>query len=72
MEDRKNPISILERQIHECEAKIELVHDYIERFKIKDIRIVAPILDIDRCIHFMAIIVDHENGHPGESKERTF
>ena len=74
MEDRKNPISILARQIDECEAKMELVQDYIERFKIKDIRIVAPILDIERCITFMAIIIDHEQGHSGvalENRHRT-
>lgn len=34
----------LESNVGECQTKLELVHDYLERFQIKDSRILAPSL----------------------------
>ena len=37
----------------ESHAKLSLITDYLERFKIEDVRIVAPIRDIERCVDMM-------------------
>ena len=44
---------MLEGTVSECQAKMTLVNDYLDRFKIQDLRIVAPIRDIERCIDVM-------------------
>ena len=44
---------MLEGTVSECQAKMTLVNDYLDRFKIQDMRIVAPIRDIERCIDVM-------------------
>ena len=45
--------------VMEATAKMALVHDYIERFKISDVRIIAPIQDIDRCVRVLDHILNH-------------
>jgi len=54
---------LLEGTVSECDAKLSLVNDYLDRFKIQDMRIVAPIRDIERCIHVMLHML---NGHGSE------
>jgi len=51
---------ILASTVAECFAKMEIITDYIERFKISDNRLVAPIHDIERCISVMNHIMEHE------------
>jgi len=47
----------------EATAKMALIHDYIKRFRISDVRILAPIQDIDRCVR----VIDHIlNNNPTE------
>ena len=53
----------LESSVGECQTKLELVNDYLERFQIKDSRLLAPILDIERCVCAMVYLL---NGHDGE------
>ena len=43
----------------EATAKMALIRDYIERFKISDVRILAPIQDIDRCVCVLDHILNH-------------
>jgi len=43
----------------EATAKMALIRDYIERFKISDVRIIAPIQDIDRCVCVLDHILNH-------------
>ena len=51
-----------ERTVSECQAKMELIDDYLERFKIKDMRIVAPIRDIERYVMVMAHLLHELEG----------
>lgn len=53
--------SVFNSSINECQAKLYLISDYFERFKIQDVRILAPIHDIERCVEMMAHAL-HENG----------
>ena len=53
--------NVLLSNIGECQTKLELINDYLERFQIRDSRITAPVFDIDRCISMMVHIIDHEN-----------
>ena len=39
----------LNNSINECQIKLSLIDDYLERFQIEDARLVAPIKDIERC-----------------------
>ncbi len=57
---------ILHGAVAECNAKMELITDYLERFKIKDNRLVAPIHDIERCIEVMHHVMN-EKGMGDES-----
>ena len=52
----------LESSVGECQTKLELVNDYLERFKIKDSRLRAPIYDIERCIALMVHLLHHHSG----------
>jgi hypothetical protein len=52
---------VLSSSVCECQIKLSLISDYIERFKIQDVRILAPIHDIERCVDMMAHAL-HENG----------
>jgi len=61
---------MLEGNVSECEAKLSLVNDYLERFKIQDLRIVAPIRDIERCVHIMIhLLYGHGSGHDPNGSE---
>jgi len=61
---------MLEGTISECEAKMSLVNDYLDRFKIQDMRIVAPVRDIERCIHVMLhMLYDRGSGHDPHGSE---
>ena len=55
--DSKKPYDVdaqlLEGTVNECQAKLSLINDYLERFQIEDVRLVAPIRDIERCIHMI-------------------
>ncbi len=44
---------VIHSSINECHVKLSLISDYLERFKIQDARIVAPIHDIERCVDLM-------------------
>ena len=59
----------LESSVGECQTKLELVNDYLQRFKIKDSRILAPIYDIERCIHMMMHLL-HDNHGEDELQRR--
>ena len=52
----------IESNVGECQAKLDLVNDYLERFKIMDNRILSPIKDIERCIHIMVLLLQHHDG----------
>lgn len=52
----------IESSVGECHAKLQLVHDYLDRFQIKDNRILAPIMDIERCIHILLHLLHDHNG----------
>jgi len=41
---------ILEMNVAECQTKLELINDYLERFRITDTRLRAPIFDVERCV----------------------
>ena len=43
----------LNNSINECQVKLSLIDDYLERFQIEDARLVAPIKDIERCVAMM-------------------
>ena len=43
----------------EATTKMALIRDYIERFEISDVRILAPIHDIDRCVCVLDHILNH-------------
>ena len=45
--------------VMEATTKMALIRDYIERFKISDVRILAPIQDIDRCVCVLDHILNH-------------
>lgn len=45
--------------ISEAEIKLMLVQDYLQRFQITDVRLVAPLKDIDRCISFASNTSQH-------------
>ena len=64
--ERKDLDDILHSTVAECHAKMELITDYLERFKIVDNRLVAPIHDIERCIDVMHHMM-HEHGKGDES-----
>lgn len=40
----------LEMNVAECQTKLELINDYLERFKITDARLRAPIFDVERSV----------------------
>ena len=55
---------ILHSNICECETKLELIRDYLQRFQILDSRLVAPIFDVHRCVEIMMhVIHDHDSGN---------
>ena len=45
--------ALLHDSITECQIKLSLIDDYLERFQIEDARLLAPIKDIERCINMM-------------------
>lgn len=58
--EHKDIEEILHSAVDECHAKLEIVNDYLERFKISDNRLVAPIHDIERCVDMMYHVMHHE------------
>ena len=54
---------ILHSSVGECQAKLFLISDYLERFKIKDMRIMSPIRDIERCVEMMAHVLHDSHPH---------
>ena len=44
---------MLHNSITECQVKLSLIDDYLERFQIEDVRLLAPIRDIQRCVSVM-------------------
>ena len=58
--DPKDVDEILHGAVAECNAKLELITDYLERFKISDNRLVAPIHDIERCVDMMTHLMHHK------------
>jgi len=44
---------LLHDSINECRVKLSLIDDYLERFQIEDVRLLAPIKDVQRCIAMM-------------------
>ena len=55
---------VLNNSVNECQTKLCLISDYFDRFKIRDVRILAPIHDIERCVDMMshALHEDEEEG----------
>ena len=52
---------IIDSSVCECQIKLELLNDYLERFRIRDARITAPIKDIERCVDVMVhVLHDHQ------------
>ena len=47
--------------VAEATAKMTLIQDYIERFKISDVRILAPIQDVERCVCVLDHILNHKS-----------
>ena len=62
MIDSEATENVLHSSVNECHAKLSLISDYLERFKIQDVRILAPIHDIERCVDMM----EHALHHDGE------
>ena len=58
--DHEDLDKVLQSTVAECCIKLELITDYIERFKISDNRLVAPIHDIERCVDVMTHIMEHK------------
>ncbi len=54
-------MKIIMSAVIEATAKMALIRDYIERFKISDVRILAPIEDIDRCVCVLDHILNHKS-----------
>jgi mRNA-degrading endonuclease RelE of RelBE toxin-antitoxin system len=63
---------MLENTVNECQVKMELINDYLGRFKISDTRILAPIHDIERCVSVLSHILHrHDEGdHCGAPSEK--
>jgi hypothetical protein len=41
---------LIHDSINECRVKLSLIDDYLERFQIEDVRLLAPIKDVQRCV----------------------
>ena len=70
-------IDALAATIGEGVAKLGLIHDYIDRFEIKDMRIIAPILDIERvlctCGHVVDVLkIQTEEGKNGNQNAANY
>jgi len=61
---------ILEMNVAECQTKFELINDYLERFKINDARLTAPIFDIERCVSIMIHLINDD--HVGKNAFREW
>ena len=62
---------IIESAVGECQVKLGLITDYLERFHITDPRITAPLFDVERCIGvIMHVIYDHDSGNTEFSNNR--
>jgi len=48
--------------VGEVAAKMILIQDYIERFKISDVRLLAPLQDVDRCVSVLCHILNYKSG----------
>ena len=44
---------LIHDSINECRVKLSLIDDYLERFQIEDVRLLAPIKDVQRCVAMM-------------------
>ena len=44
-------MEMLHSALNEGSIKMTLVHDYIERFDIKDMRLISPLVDISSIFH---------------------
>ena len=64
--DHKDVDEILHSAVSECNAKLEIITDYLARFKISDNRLVAPIHDIERCVDMMHHVM-HPEDHGDEN-----
>ena len=60
--ERKEVDKIVRSAVDECNAKLDIINDYLDRFKISDNRLVAPIHDIERCIETMHHILHYHGG----------
>ena len=65
---KKEQIQSLLSAISEAEAKMILVQDYLDRFKISDMRLLAPVHDIDRCISHVCHIISTHIFDDGDNK----
>ena len=64
--------TVLNSSVNECQAKLCLISDYLERFKIQDVRILAPIHDIERCVDMMGHALGmHDKDHSDDFKENS-
>ena len=44
---------VVRSAVDERNAKLDIINNYLDRFKISDNRLVAPIHDIERCVETM-------------------
>jgi len=65
--DHQDIDEILHSAVSECHVKLEIITDYLERFKISDNRLVAPIHDIERCVDMMHHLMHHDEKGIDES-----
>ncbi len=60
----------LEMNVAECQTKLELINDYLERFKITDARLRAPVFDIERCVRIITHLMhDYQVGSNAFKRE---
>lgn len=67
--DNSHLDEILQNNVCECHVKMELINDYLNRFKISDNRLTAPIHDIERCIDTMIHIIQHMGVGPSPNDD---
>jgi len=56
-DEKKTIMSVVE----EATEKMVLIKDYVIRFKISDVRILAPIQDVNRCIWILDNILNNKS-----------
>ena len=55
--------SNIEIVLEESQVKMSLIRDYLYRFAISDPRLVAPIMDVDRCLSTLDHLMGHDHNH---------